>query len=183
MKIYTKKGDTGRTIIFSGKRLSKVSSRIECLGEIDELNSILGIVTTYCTYIVILNKIRREQSNLLRLGADIATPLEAENKFQNAINRIELKDVSLLEAEIDEWEKELHRLTKFIIPGGSKVSSFTHHARSVCRRVERSAVKLGNEEDINPDLISYLNRLSDWLFTLARYLNKLNKCEDILNPN
>ncbi len=183
MKIYTKKGDTGRTYIFGGKRLSKVSTRINCLGEIDELNSLLGIVSTYCTYIDILDKIRREQSNLLRLGADIATPLEAEEKFQSAINRILSSDVSSLEIEIDEWDKELPSLTKFILPGGSKVTTFTHHARSVCRRAERKVVELSNEEEVNPEALRYLNRLSDWLFTLARFLNKLNKMEDIVDPN
>lgn len=183
MKIYTKQGDTGRTMIFGGKRLSKVSSRIKSLGEIDELNSLFGIISIYCTYIEILEKLTREQSNLLRLGADIATPIEADAKFQNAVKRIEAKDIQTLESEIDKWESELEKLTKFILPGGSKVSAFTHHARSVCRRAERTVVKLTNEEEINTEAIKYLNRLSDWLFTLARYLNKLNKVEDTPNPN
>lgn len=181
MKIYTKKGDTGRTMIFNGEKLSKVSTRIDCLGEIDELNSLLGIVTIYCKFIDVFNKIRREQSNLLRLGSDIATPLNADKKFQIEIKRIKEMDVTILEKEIDEWEKNLSQLRNFILPGGSKVSAFTHHARSVCRRVERKLVKLSNEEDVNLESIRYLNRLSDWLFTLARYLNKLNKTKDIIN--
>lgn len=183
MKIYTKTGDTGRTSLFGGKRVSKISARIDSIGEIDEVNSLMGIVVSYAENEDVYNKLIREQSNLLRLGADVATPLDADSKYQKIVKRITKEDIILLEKEIDEWDEDLEKLTKFILPGGTKASAFAHHTRSVCRRAERAIVMLFNEEEINPQTIIYLNRLSDWLFTLARYFNKLEGIADTINPN
>ncbi len=171
MKIYTKTGDKGETSLFGGRRITKANIRIESYGNVDELNSSLGLVRSFINSSKVNCKLEREQKNLLRLGADLATPFDSDKKFQNNVNRINKEDIDLLENEIDLWEAKLPKLTNFILPGGSKEASFTHLARSICRRAERSVVKLSNEEEINRETMVYLNRLSDWLFVLARILS------------
>lgn len=167
MRIYTKTGDRGETSLFGGRRVSKSSQRIELLGNIDELNSILGIAKVYISN-PYKNFIEREQSNLLRLGSDVATDLKEKEAFQAKILRITSKDVETLESEIDIWDNTLPQLTTFILPGDNKPSAFIHHARSICRKCERCAVELSLDEEINEFVLKYLNRLSDWLFVLAR---------------
>jgi cob(I)alamin adenosyltransferase len=179
MKIYTKTGDKGTTMLFGGERVSKTSTRIMSLGVIDEVNSLLGIIVAQIQDKSLISKIQREQSNFLRLGADVATTFDVKPELQKHINRIKPEDVLILENEIDEWDKELTKLTQFILPGGTIASAFTHHARSVCRSAERITVELASNEEINPEVLKYLNRLSDWLFTLARYLNYKAGIEDV----
>lgn len=178
MKIYTKTGDKGETSLFGGKRISKNSQRIICLGLIDELNSILGVADSFCDFSEISNKIQREQSNMLRAGADLATTFDSNSKLQNKIHRINIDDIQILENEIDKMEKELPELTQFILPGGTKTSAFLHHARSICRRTELAICKLSESEEINKELPIYINRLSDWLFVLARWTNLLDQISD-----
>lgn len=174
MKIYTKTGDKGNTSLFGGKRVEKDSLRISVNGSVDELNSLLGVVISAKPNSELINKIETIQKTMLRIGADIATRSEVGNKFENKIKRINEEDIALLESEIDEMTKELPTLTNFILPGGTKAAALTHHARSVCRRVERELYTLSKEEEINLELIAFFNRLSDWLFTLARYMNLEN---------
>lgn len=179
MKIYTKTGDKGSTMLYGGQKVSKNSARIKSLGEIDEVNSLLGIIVAHVNDKKIIEKLQREQSKFLRLGADVATTFEVKQALQNRVNRIKAEDIEILESEIDEWDRELPQLTQFILPGGSEAASFVHHARSVCRRAERATVELSIQEEINPEVVKYLNRLSDWLFTLARFLNKKANIEDV----
>lgn len=168
MKIYTKTGDTGQTTLFGGDKICKNDLRVDCYGTIDELNSFLGIAISFideknpC-----LDELELTQANLLRFGSDLATPL---CKTWLKTSRINEKDVQMLEKWIDKMDEKLPLLTKFILPGGKKEQAFIHLARTVCRRAERKLVTLMQKEDINPICLKYLNRLSDYLFTLARFL-------------
>lgn len=175
MKIYTKTGDDGTTSLFGGQRVGKESIRIEVNGSVDELNSILGVVNAHLEDLDLFDKVSsvliREQSNMLRVGAQIATPPGSDEKFSSKLNLIKSGDIEVLESEIDAWEKELSKLTQFILPGGHKAAAFAHHARTVCRSLERKIVVLSHLEEVDSNLLAYVNRLSDWLFVLARYVN------------
>jgi len=164
MKIYTKTGDNRETGLYDGSRVFKNDPYISSLGEIDELNSILGIVISYNPSEKIKNITEELQKTLLRIGSDIVTPVEASIQ----INRMSSIDVLNIEQAIDELELKLPKLSDFILPGGTKTSSFLHQARSVARRAERRIVSI---ENINPELLKYINRLSDLLFVMARIEN------------
>lgn len=168
MKIYTKTGDKGDTSLFGGQRVPKDALRIEAYGTVDELNSVLGIVRADNKEKEIDSIIDRIQNELFDLGADLATPRSQSSK---SIKRIEAKDSKHLEKEIDQLEEHLKPLKTFILPGGSPVAARLHFARTVCRRAERSVVRLSRNEDIGDGITIYLNRLSDLLFVLARYAN------------
>lgn len=168
MKIYTRTGDNGETSLFAGGRVPKDHIRVEAYGTVDELNSILGLARTYAISEKIDAWLDAVQNDLFRVGADLATPLDAKADW---IVRVEGDEVDILEAAIDEMDKTLKPLKTFILPGGSPAAATLHMARTVCRRAERMCVKLSHEADINEKLICYLNRLSDFLFTLARYTN------------
>jgi len=171
MKIYTKTGDFGETEIFCGKRISKASYRIRVSGAIDELNSSLGIIVSDLEYGLIKEKLIRVQKELFESGADVSLGfLNEKRKLSFRINKVHIQR---LEREIDEWECDISYLNKFILPGGSRDGALLHFSRSICRRLERELVALSQVEKINPDLLAYFNRLSDWLFVLARYVNKL----------
>lgn len=191
MKIYTKTGDNGTTALFGGKRVSKADTRMELLGNIDELNSMLGVVIVLSRKlnVRILGKdLARIQGELLLLGADIATPFEIQKSLlrsksfggQAKVKRISEKEVASLEEEIDEIEKKLDPLVNFILPGGHEVAALLHLARSVARRAERSLVRLQEQEKINPEILKYMNRLSDWLFVQARMVNNTEGFEDMV---
>lgn len=169
VKIYTKTGDRGTTSLFGGRRVEKNSPRIEAYGQVDELNSQIGVVLSNNPSPEILKKLVRIQGELFVLGSDLSSPLSVKVK----IPRISKSHVTRLEKEIDVWKKELPPLKNFILPGGHAVGAGLHLARSICRRAERKIVVVANEEKINPNCQIYLNRLSDWLFVLARYVNKL----------
>lgn len=167
MKIYTKKGDKGQTSLFGGQRVSKSSKRIETYGTVDELNSVLGTtsalpVTDYTRELVII-----VQNHLFVLGSDLATPHNKETR----IDRISADEIEFLEKSIDYMESTLPPLKHFILPGGSHAGSIFHFARTVCRRAERATVACQQEEEISELALMYLNRLSDFLFVLARYEN------------
>ena len=166
-KIYTRGGDKGKTSLVGGSRVSKSDDIIEAVGNVDELNALLGLVICDLKepYISTLRDI---QNDLFDIGADLATP--SNNK--GPALRINKNYTIYLEQEIDKINANLPALTSFILPGGSKVSSIIHLARTVNRRSERSIVKLSKKQKINIEVLKYINRLSDFLFVLARFVNK-----------
>ncbi|MGK7370021.1 MAG: cob(I)yrinic acid a,c-diamide adenosyltransferase [Candidatus Halalkalibacterium sp. M3_1C_030] len=168
MKIYTKKGDSGETSLFGGTRVSKSSARIEAYGTVDELNSIIGLAASYSLSPKGTVWVKRVQENLFVLGADLATPPSSNTR----IDRIGEKEIKDLEEAIDEMEEELEPLKNFILPGGDHAGATLHVARTVCRRAERTSVACADKEEISEHTIKFLNRLSDFLFVLARYENK-----------
>lgn len=165
MKIYTKKGDSGETSLFGGKRVSKNSIRIETYGTVDELNSHLGFARTLTQSPSDDASLRRIQEILFVLGADLATPKGGK------IQRIGEDHVSEMEGSIDRMENDLPPLKNFILPGGSPLGAQLHIARTVCRRAERLVTALSQTEDLGPYPLKFLNRLSDLLFVMARHVN------------
>jgi cob(I)alamin adenosyltransferase len=169
MKIYTKTGDDGTTGLFGGERVPKDALRIDAYGTVDELNSVIGLARCYAIdqkADAILNAI---QSDLFQLGADLATPLSVSNA---KIDRVQHGDCERLESWIDELDAQLPPLNNFILPGGGKPGAILHLARNVCRRAERLTVRLSHSESVGDHVIVYLNRLSDLLFVIARWVNK-----------
>ena len=170
-KIYTRTGDQGKTGLADGSRVDKFNSRIESLGNIDELNSIIGILLTEKLPNDKKEILNRIQHDLFDIGGELSIPNHM---------KINDKKISFLENTLDSMNKELPPLKEFILPGGSKVSSYCHLARTVCRRVERNLFKLAQTDKVNEASLKYINRLSDMLFVLARFLNKTNKFNDVL---
>lgn len=170
MKIYTKTGDKGQSALWGGVRVSKASKRMIAYGTVDELNSWLGYVLALELDAEIATKLRTIQEDLLVIGSDLATPEQTERKIKQL--RIATESISRLEAEIDSLTVSLPLLKTFIVPSGSLRGAALHYARTICRRAEREVVSLISEEHINDNVLIYLNRLSDWLFTAARYQNK-----------
>lgn len=170
MKIYTKTGDGGDTSLFGGERVSKDSARIAAYGSVDELNAHLGVVRAIKPPESIDKLLARIQQELFVLGADLSAPRSSELKNVRRLEDYQSED---LEIQIDQFEKELQSLKSFILPTGSPIAAQLHVARTVCRRAERMVVALAHEEDIGLAPIKYLNRLSDFLFVLARYANEL----------
>jgi cob(I)alamin adenosyltransferase len=170
-KVVTKVGDKGYTYIVGGTKVLKSSSRIEAYGNVDELNSILGIIVAKSknNYKKEYSMLKIIQNDLFIAGADLATPLN------NQAPRINEHHIKNLENWIENYLQQLSPLQEFILPGGSLIAAFTHFARTITRRTERSIVKLSRTNKINPLLIVYFNRLSDLLFVLARYFNLKNK--------
>jgi cob(I)alamin adenosyltransferase len=177
MKIYTKTGDDGTTGLFGAGRVLKNSQRVEAYGAVDELNSVLGVLTTQPGIEYFSTLILDIQKNLFVLGADLATPLESKTTY--AIPRIGKDDITILEKAIDAEEAHLPALEKFILPGGSELAANFHLARTVSRRAERIVVGLAQTENIGAFDIQYLNRLSDLFFVLARRANQLAGVKDI----
>src|SRR3989344_7582308 len=176
VKIYTKTGDSGTTSLFGGKRLSKNDARVEAYGTVDELNSLLGIILAENPQAEVIKKVIRVQKELFVLGSDLSTPLEIKIK----VPRITKAYITRLEKEIDQMENNLPKLKNFILPGGSKTGAKLHFARSIARRAERAIAALSSKEKINRNAQIYINRLSDWLFVLARYVNKLEKKSEVI---
>jgi len=176
MKIYTKTGDKGTTALFGGTRVPKHHLRIESYGTVDELNSYIGLVRDQNIDENSIHSLIRIQNELFTLGAMLATPPEKEilksGKERLNIPKITSKNIEVLEQEIDAMNLELPLMTNFILPGGNQTVSFCHIARCVSRRTERLATALNENEAINPAILKYLNRLSDYLFVLARKLSK-----------
>jgi cob(I)alamin adenosyltransferase len=174
MKIYTKTGDQGKTSLFGGTRVYKFNIRIEAYGTVDELNSYIGLIRDQKTDENTFNSLLKIQNDLFTLGAMLATPPEKEKlksgKDRLKIPKITKESASTLEREIDRMNKDLPEMTHFILPGGHTTVSFCHIARNVCRRAERIVVHLDQEEPVDPNILIYLNRLSDYLFVLARKL-------------
>jgi cob(I)alamin adenosyltransferase len=177
MKIYTKTGDDGTTGLHTGKRVPKYSLRVETYGTVDELNSLIGIVTTFEINPDLAEDLNILNNLLFNLGSDLATPFDPPPKFE--IFRIGQKHIDWLEKKIDNYTEILPPLRNFILPGGSNVSAFFNLARTVCRRAERLCVKLSEEEDTGFFVLIFLNRLSDYLFVAARLANHFAGLEDI----
>ncbi len=168
MKIYTRTGDKGETSLFSGGRVPKHDLRVEAYGTVDELNAILGVARAAGPGKEVDLWLGEVQQQLFHLGADLATPMDARSDW---VIRIEPEVVDWLEASIDQMTDELQPLKNFILPGGTLVAANLQVARTVCRRAERLMVALHATTEVNENAIAYINRLSDWLFTLARYEN------------
>ncbi|MBE7635633.1 cob(I)yrinic acid a,c-diamide adenosyltransferase [Sneathiella sp. P13V-1] len=169
-KIYTRGGDKGQTSLGNGARVAKDDARVEAYGDVDELNAIVGVARLHTSELPDADAmLSRIQNDLFDLGADLCTPEEENPKYPPL--RIVQDQVNRLEAEIDSLNSELSTLNSFILPGGSAASAHLHHARTVCRRAERRMVSLSEIENINSISISYINRLSDFLFVIGRYLN------------
>jgi cob(I)alamin adenosyltransferase len=179
LKIYTKTGDKGYTGLIDGSRTSKSDLRIIAYGEIDEANSHIGFIISNIQRNGIFDDIKKIlldiQQDLFVLGAELANPKSLkEDKML-----VKKEMISTIERSIDDFESELPPISYFILPGGSTESSLFHICRTVIRRAERSAVALSKEQKINQDILTYLNRLSDLLFVLARVTNKRQKYTDI----
>ena len=166
-KIYTKGGDKGKTSLVGGSRVSKSNDIIDAIGNVDELNALLGLAVCDLKK-PFISTLKDIQNDLFDLGADLATPI---NK-KGIVLRINKNYIVYLEKEIDKINNNLPPLNSFVLPGGSKISSIIHLARTVNRRCERSVVKLNEKQKVNIEVLKYLNRLSDYLFVLARALNK-----------
>jgi cob(I)alamin adenosyltransferase len=183
MKVYTKTGDTGTTALFGGTRVSKHHIRIESYGTVDELNSHIGLIRDQemdSHYKEVLIEV---QDRLFTVGAILATPPEKET-LKNGEKRlqnlgIQESDIEFLENEIDSMEESLPQMTHFVLPGGHTTVSYCHIARCVCRRAERLSVHLNDIEATDELVIKYLNRLSDYLFVLARKLSFDLKAEEV----
>ena len=176
MKIYTKKGDQGQTSLYGGKRLLKSNIRIESYGNVDELNSYIGLIAEYTINSPYKLFLRKVQETLFSLGARLAADPE---KIDLKIPTISNQDVLDIENQIDQMESYLSPLKYFILPGGHKEVAFAHIARTVCRRAERTVVNLSATEEVDEINIKYLNRLSDYIFVLSRWMAKELNAEEI----
>lgn len=180
MKIYTKTGDKGYTSLIGGTRVPKYHLRIETYGTVDELNSYIGLVRDQEISADQKSLLKEIQDRLFTIGASLASDPE---KSKMKIPDLNNSDIELLELEIDKMNELLPELKHFILPGGSTAVSFCHVARCICRRAERLAVQLSEESFVENTVIIYLNRLSDYLFTLARKVCLDNQIdENIWNP-
>ena len=177
MKIYTKTGDKGTTALFTGTRVRKHHIRIESYGTVDELNSFLGLlrdqeIDAHSKKILVLI-----QEKLFTVGSILATEPKKDSRLK--IPRISEGDIALLEKEMDLMNESLPEMTHFILPGGHTIVSYCHIARTVCRRAERMISYLHENEPVPDTLLSYMNRLSDYLFVLARKLSKDFKAQEV----
>ncbi|HLP63941.1 cob(I)yrinic acid a,c-diamide adenosyltransferase [Flavobacterium sp.] len=183
MKVYTKTGDSGTTALFGGTRVPKHHIRIESYGTVDELNSHIGLIRDQEMNQLYKNVLIEIQDRLFTVGAILATPPEkeilksGEKRLKNL--GITESDIEFLEKEIDSMEESLPQMTHFVLPGGHTTVSYCHIARCVCRRAERLAVHLNDIEPTDELVIKYLNRLSDYLFVLARKLSYDLKADEV----
>lgn len=176
-KIYTKTGDKGNTSLIGGVRVPKNHIRIESYGTVDELNSYLGMVNDMCGDAQVGEWLREIQDRLFTLGAVLATNPDKEVKMK--LPDLHDEDVTWLEQRIDQMNEVLPEMRSFILPGGQLAASTCHVARCVCRRAERLCVGMQEQEEMVPDLVlRYLNRLSDFLFVLARYIMHLHQAPE-----
>ena len=183
MKIYTKTGDKGKTSLFGGTRVPKYHLRIEAYGTTDELNANIGLIRDQKIDEHTSEILLKIQTELFTLGAMLATPPEKEvlksGKERLNIEKINNEKISLLESEMDAMNEVLPPMTHFVLPGGHPTVSYCHIARCICRRAERITTQLSDESNVNPQILMYLNRLSDYLFVLARKLTIDMKAEEI----
>lgn len=170
MKIYTRTGDSGETSLFNGKRVAKDSPRVAAYGEVDELNAVLGLARSLISDHQISQTLVEIQKDLFSVGAQLADP-EFGQKKRSLKFCLQESRIADLEQNIDHWEAELVPLRHFILPGGNQAGASLHLARTVCRRAERHIVSLSQQEQLPAFLLAYLNRLSDFLFVVARYVN------------
>jgi cob(I)alamin adenosyltransferase len=189
-RVYTRKGDTGQTALVGGQRVPKTSARIDAYGTVDELNAIVGscrqtLLEEHAdndAFDELGSTLLRVQHELFNLGSILATlPEDVGEKMP----RVSQEDIDALEASMDEMNEELPSLRSFVLPGGSRLNAELHLARTVCRRAERKAVLLAESDEVDPDAIAYLNRLSDAFFVWSRWAAvKGSEAEEVLwNPN
>ena len=178
MKIYTKTGDKGTTSLIGGTKVSKAHVRIEAYGTVDELNSYIGLCKDLLSNNDSNAVLQEVQDRLFTIGAALACDPEKETKLK--IPDLKEEDITLLEQEIDKMNEQLAPMKSFILPGGHPIISHIHISRCICRRAERCCVRLEAEQnEVEPIIIKYLNRLSDYLFVLARYTAHQLKAEEI----
>lgn len=178
MKIYTKTGDSGSTSLFGAGRVSKDNMRVQAYGEVDELNSLVGLARSISdSKTQALDDIlSRIQDRLFVIGSMLATPQEAA--LYTTIPHLAKEDILFLEVAMDKLSAQMSHLHSFILPGGHQLAAQLHVARAVCRRVERSVVKLSRGAQVDPLIIMYINRLSDLLFEAARWVNHRQKIQE-----
>lgn len=183
MKIYTKTGDKGQTSLFGGTRVPKYNLRIEAYGTIDELNANIGLIRDQQIDEHTSKILLKIQNELFTLGAMLATPPDKETlksgKDRLNIEKINNEKITLLESEMDLMNETLPPMTHFVLPGGHQTVSYCHIARCICRRAERITTQLSDESNVDPQILMYLNRLSDYLFVLARKLTLDNNAQEI----
>lgn len=177
MKIYTKKGDKGYTSLIGGVKVSKNNIRIDAYGTVDELNSYIGLVRDVCDDKKMESQLNAIQNKLFTIGAILASHPE---KSKMDVGKVNEPDITYLENAIDVMNKKLPELKAFILPGGHTHVSYCHLARCVCRRAERITVALSENEVVPVEVITYLNRLSDYLFVLARAIGKKRGVDEII---
>jgi cob(I)alamin adenosyltransferase len=175
MKIYTKTGDEGTTALFGGKRVQKDDIRIEAYGTVDELNSFIGLLNASFQEATQNYFLSEVQKRLFTIGANLASDPEKKMITPDIKN----DDIQTLENAMDTMDQLLEPLKNFILPGGDTVIAQAHICRTICRRVERRVITLNNVSQVDPAIIIYLNRLSDYFFVLARYLSHRNNIAEI----
>jgi cob(I)alamin adenosyltransferase len=177
-KIYTRTGDGGSTGLVGGGRISKADPLMAAIGDVDEANSAIGVALVWIDEESTAATLRRVQNELFDLGADLATPLDMEG----GALRVTTEQIDRLEREIDAMNDHLSPLTSFVLPGGAAGAAQLHLARAIVRRAERSAVAAAADKALNPKALTYINRLSDWLFVAARRLNNLGASDVLWVP-
>lgn len=171
--MYTRGGDDGSTALGDGTRVSKSAARVAAYGDVDELNAVIGVLAAETASGVVIGPLRRVQAALFEVGARLASPTRAAGLPE------EVRDPAWLETWIDAMAEELPPLRNFILPGGGRAAALAHHARTVCRRAERGVVAMHDRGEAGGEMVPFLNRLSDTLFTLARWLNAREGTPDI----
>ncbi len=177
MKIYTKTGDKGKTGLIGGTRVSKSDIRLEAYGTVDELNSHIGLLMSLNIEDKNVDFLRNIQNLLFSIGASLATDIEKTNYDNSSI--IKDEQINILEEEIDRVTSELKELEAFILPSGSQTASQCHICRTVARRAERRIIEMSNFYPVTENIIKYINRLSDYFFSLSRWVLKREKIEEI----
>jgi cob(I)alamin adenosyltransferase len=175
LKIYTKTGDAGETGLWGGQRVSKDALRVHAYGTADECNAAIGVARASGLDAGLDATLGQVQAHLFVVGADLATPSDGGPN----IPRVGADEITFLESQIDVLEAELEPLRQFILPGGTLAAAHLHLARTICRRAERWAVSLSHEETLSPDVLMYLNRLSDFLFVASRIANARAATPDV----
>ncbi len=180
-KLYTRTGDRGQTSLFGARRVPKDHPRVVAYGTIDELNSAIGAALAFVKQRRVAGALRGIQNELFNIGAELASdrPVRRARASSEAF-QLSKAAIAHLEALTDEYDSRVPPLRNFILPSGSPAASLLHVARTVCRRAEREAVTLARKEQVNPTVLTYLNRLCDLLFALARYVNKADRGRELL---
>lgn len=171
MKIYTRTGDGGSTALFGGGRVPKDDARVDAYGSVDELNAVIGWCVTRTSDEHLRGRLETIQHDLFALGAELATPPPEDGRRRPETPGVPQERIGEMEAWMDEADMELPELRAFVLPGGTEAAAALHMARTVCRRAERTVVHLAGQEAVDAEVVTYLNRLSDLLFTLARLAN------------
>ncbi len=174
-KIYTKTGDTGQTALFGGRRVAKSDLRVDAYGTLDELNAQIGMLRDHLHEADLQYLLKEIQDRIFTIGSHLASDPQKHPPLPD----LHASDITLLETEMDKMEAELEPLKHFILPGGHVAVSHAHLCRTVCRRAERLVVALHQAESVEPLVLQYLNRLSDYFFMLGRYIAKLRQVEEV----